>query len=122
MENVQQMSTYMNLRQTEAGYTTPVYTRGILHPASHRILLLRRHPQHHNNKCYIETALSNNGSTSLCAVIFQHVRITLSHHGNKLNSTSPTAGIALLAMQCYFIKNALLRVCQGRSTMAFPFV
>lgn len=67
MENVQRMSTYMGLRQTEAGYTTPVYTRGILHPASHRILLLRRHPQHHNNKCYIETAQQQWQYKSLCS-------------------------------------------------------
>lgn len=48
---------------------------------------------------------------SLWAAIFQHVRIILSHHGNKLNSTSLAAGITLLAMQRYFIKDALLQIC-----------
>lgn len=120
---MQWLSIYIDdVRYTEAAMPAPVYVRGILHPASYRILLPRRHPLHHNNKCYIENGLSNNCGTSLWAVIFQHVRITPAHHGNKLNSTSLAAGIALLAMQCYFIKNALLWLCQQRSTMAFPFV
>lgn len=112
----------MDVRYTEAASPTPVYVRGILHPASYRILLPRRHPPHRNNKCYIENGLRNNCRTSFWAVIFQHVGITPSHHGNKLNSTSVAAEIALLAMQCYFLKNALLWLCQQRSTMAFPFV
>lgn len=55
--------------------------------------------------------LATTARMSLWAGIFQHVRIILSHHGNKLNSTSLAAGITLLAMQRYFRKDALLQIC-----------
>lgn len=61
-------------------------------------------------------------AVGLWAAILQHVRTTLSYYGNKLNSISLASGIALLAMQCYFIKKVLLQLCPWVSTMAFPFV
>lgn len=46
------------------------------------------------------STLSNNGRRSLCAVIFQRVRIMFAHDGNKLSSAGVAAGISLLAMRC----------------------
>lgn len=96
--------------------------KGILHPASFRILLLRRHARHSDNKRYVENARSNNHQMRLCAAIFQHVRVIPSRYGNKLHSTSLAAGIALLAVRCYFIKDASLRICHLMSTTASPLV
>ena len=97
-------------------------TRGILHPASFTILLLRRHARHGDNKRYVEKARSNNRRMRLCAAIFQHVRVIPSHHGNKLDSTILAAGIALLAVRCYFVKDASLLICHLMSTTASPLV
>lgn len=95
-------------------------TRGILQPASFRILLLRRHAKNGDKKCHVENARSNHCCVGLPAAIFQHVRVTPSHHGNKLQSTILAAGIALLAVRCYSIKDASLRICHLMSTMASP--
>lgn len=84
----------------------------MIQPGSFRILLLWRHPKHYNNKCYIKEALGNKCNMSLCEAIFQYVRIIISLWGNKLSSTNLAAGITLLAIQCFLIKNAFLWICQ----------
>ena len=94
-------------------------TRGILQSASFRILLLRRHAKHGDNKCMSKM----HGATIAVLdspALFKQVRVIPSHHGNKLQSTSLAAGIALLAVRCYSVKDVSLRICHLMSTMASP--